>query len=265
MTTEPSGSGGPERILALLWRHARPSPGDGSDRPARGRRPRLSLDAIIEAAVALADADGLAATSMSRVASSLGVGTMTLYTYVPSKPDLVDLMVDTALAERALPAPGESRPDRWRAQVELYAQRTRTMYHRHPWLRHVSTIRPPVGPGMLAEREYVLSTMRGLGLSPQQLDAAALAVTAFVNATTILEVESAEVERTTGQSNDAWWQDRTALWEKYFDVDRHPTMTQVWHAGGFDKSTAEATSVAYEFGLQRLLDGVQAVADQDAR
>jgi AcrR family transcriptional regulator len=260
MKVEHSGRASPERILAMLWRRSRP-PGAGG-KPALGRKPRLTLDEVVGAAIALADAEGLAAVAMSRVATSLGVGTMTLYTYVRSKAELVDLMVDEVLNERALPAPGEPRPPSWRAQVERFAQQTRTMYRRHPWLRHISTIRPPVGPGMLAEREYVLSTLHGIGLTPQQMVTAALAISAFVDATASLEAESEGIERSTGQSHDAWWQERARLWEDYFDVDRYPTMTFVWKSGGFDKSSAQETAAAHEFGFQRLLDGIQSVIER---
>lgn len=280
MTIEYSGGGtDPDRLLRLLWRRSRSDalahaarPGDtatsadtdsAGDRtkPPRGRKPRLTLDAVVSGAIALADAEGLSATSMSAVAASLGVATMTLYTYVPSKPDLLDLMVDEALAERALPGPGEPRPPGWRAQIELYAERTRAMYQRHPWLRHISTIRPPIGPGMLAEREYVLSVFLDTALSPHQMDAAALAIATYVDTTCGRTAESAELERLTGQTNDNWWHERTQLWEEYFDTERHPTMTHIWNSGGFDKGTAESMTAAHEFGFQRLLDGIQALID----
>lgn len=262
MTVEYSGAGGdPDRILRMLWRRTRPET-EAADRPARGRRPKLTLDAVVTAAIALADEEGLPAMSMSRVAAALGVATMTLYTYVPSKAELIDLMVDEAFEERALPAPGEPRPAGWRAQVELYAERTRTMHRRHPWLRRISAVRPPIGPGMLAEREYVLSTLADTGLSGQQIDAAAIAVTTFVHATAGIEVESAHLEHDTQQSHEAWWQERERLWEDYFDVERYPTMTRIWNSGGFDKGIAESTRAAHEFGFDRLLDGVQVSIDQ---
>src|SRR5689334_4521496 len=94
---------------------------------------------------------------MARLAGDLGVGTMTLYSYVPSRDELVDLMVDDVLLSRDLPGPHDPRPAHWRDQVLLYADRTRSMYAAHPWMAQVSQIRPPIGPGMLAEREYVLS------------------------------------------------------------------------------------------------------------
>ena len=79
-----------------------------------------------------------------------------------------------------------------------------------------------------------------------------------MTATVRLEVESTELERRSGQSNDSWWQDRIGFWEDYFDVDRHPTMTDMWNRGGYDGGTAEQIAAAHEFGLQRLLDGIEA-------
>ena len=206
-----------------------------------------------------ADADGLSTMSMSKVAASLGVGTMTLYTYVPSKAELIELMVDQALTERDLPGPGDPRPDDWRDQVRLYADRTQEVYRRHPWLAQASSIRPPLGPGTMYAREYLLSCLRDLGLTASQLNAAALAIGLFVETTTRLEADSNELERTTGQSNDAWWGEQQIFWEKYFDMDRHPTMVEVWNAGGFEDSTA-----AYDFGFDRLLDGIQALIDNNS-
>ncbi len=256
MAGEQGGGPDPLRIHPLLWRRHRVA--GGGPGPALGRRPRLSVDEVVSAAIKLADAEGLAATSLSRVAEALGVGTMTLYTYVPSKAELVDLMVDEVLGERGLPGPGDARPELWRDQVGRYVDSTREMYRRHPWLCAVSLLRPPIGPGLLAEEEYVLSTLVSLGLSSRQQVAAAATITGYVSATVRLEVESTELERRTGQSNDSWWQDRITFWEDYFDVQRHPTMTDMWHRGGYDEGTAEQIASAHEFGLQRLLDGIEA-------
>ncbi len=250
--TEYSGRTDPERILPLLWRRS-----VARTKPA-GRPPRLTVDAVVAAAVALADAEGLTALSMARVARALDVGTMTLYTYVPSRSELIDLMVDDVMGARALPGPGDERPAGWRAQVELYAERTRAMYRAHPWLCHVTTVRPPIGPGMLAEREYVLAAVAGLGLPPARANTAAVAVMAFVGAAARLEAESAELLRSTGLSNDEWWLQRGQLWEDWFDVERHPAMTALWHAGGFTAGPDEQLEQAHAYGLRLLLDGIEA-------
>jgi len=254
MTVE-SAADGPEaiaRTLELLWRDRTGTP----EPSARGRRPAFTIDGIVAAAIAVADADGLAATSMHRVAKELGAGTMTLYTYVPGKTELVDLMVDTVLCERDLPGPGAESPSGWRERVRIYADRTRQSYRQHPWLRETSRVRPALGPGQLAGQEYLLSIMDSLGLSAREAAAAANAVAGYVEATAAVEAESVHLERSTGQSNDAWWGQRSSFWDTYFDVESHPVMNRIWLAGGFGKPSAEQASDAAEFGLDRLLDGI---------
>ncbi|GAA4532442.1 TetR/AcrR family transcriptional regulator [Amycolatopsis samaneae] len=251
MTVEHDGAADIDRALALLWRLRGPHP-----EPARGRRPRLDVGRIIEVAIEVADAEGLAAASMHRVAKELGAGTMTLYTYVPGKAELLDLMVDQVLSERRLPGPGDERPADWRDQVLLYSDRTRAAYRRHPWLREVSRVRPALGPGHLAGQEYLLSILDGLGLEPAQVVAAVGGLATYVDANAALEAESSHLEQVTGQSADAWWDQRSVFWGKYFDVGRHPTMASVWSRGGFELSAAEQAAQAYDFGLNRLLDGI---------
>jgi AcrR family transcriptional regulator len=249
--TDFSGRAAPDRLLPLLWRHHAPPTA------ARGRPPRLSVDAVVDAAIARADADGLAAASMARIGTDLGVGTMTIYTYVPSRDQLVDLMVDEVLARRALPGPGEPRPAGWRDQVRLYADRTGAMYAEHPWLAQVSQVRPPIGPGMLAEREYVLSVVAGLDLPVDRVNTAAVMIQAFVTASARSLAEIELIRRATGEDNDAWWMRRQDLWETWFDVDRHPAMTALWNAGGFDRSPDEQVLDAYRYGLELILDGLR--------
>ena len=250
MVTEFSGRGAPERILLLLWRRSR-----AAAKP-KGRPPRLSTDAVVDAAIIRADADGLAAASIGRLAADLGVGTMTLYTYVPSRDELVDLMVDEVLTRRALPGPGEPRPADWREQVRRYADRTHEMYAAHPWLAQVSQVRPPIGPGMLAEREYVLSVVAGLGLPVHRVNTAAVTIQAFVTSWARSAAEIELVRRATGETTDAWWLSRQDLWETWFDVDRHPAMTALWNAGGFDRGPDEQVRDAYAYGLDLILDGI---------
>ncbi|EOD59839.1 TetR/AcrR family transcriptional regulator [Amycolatopsis vancoresmycina] len=256
MTVERSGAEDIDRTLALLWR-AR----GGTPEPTRGRRPTLTIERIVAAAVAVADADGLAAASMHRVAKELGAGTMTLYTYVPGKAELVDLMVDDVLVGRRLPGPGEPRPGDWRAQVALYAERTRQAYREHPWLCEVSRVRPPLGPGQLAGQEYLLSIMDALGLPPREAVAAANGIGTYVDANAALDAENTRLERSTGQSTEAWWHQRSSFWENYFVVDAHPAMNRIWLGGGFDQGAKAQGDTAYEFGLNRMLDGIQALVD----
>jgi AcrR family transcriptional regulator len=247
--TEYSGATDPDRILPLLWRHKH------TRKATTGRPPRLTVDQVVAAGIAVADEDGLAAASMAQVAGRLGVATMTLYTYVPSRAELVELMVDEVLGGRRLPGPGEERPAHWREQIQLYADRTIAMYREHPWLCQVSRIRPPLGPGTLRESEYVLSTLGGLPVSGR--NTAAVTITMFVTAAARQEGENAQLRRTSGESNDSWWSRRGRLWEDWFDVEQHPAMTQLWHAGGFDRGPDEQAADAFAYGLGVLLDGIE--------
>lgn len=246
-----------ERLLGMLWRRVHPA-----ERPSVGRRPTLTVDAVVDAAMGVADTDGLTALSMSRVGKALGVGTMSLYTYVRSKAELVDLMVDEAATERALPRPGEERPADWRAQVELFAQRTHEMYQRHPWLHEAASTRQPLGPGLLDGSEFLLAALSGAGLRPPDAASAAAAVTAFVSATAYAEVDSSRQERESGESTGDWWQarwDGTVFSENYYDPERFPTMVATYLGGGYAGDFAEQARRTRDFGLRRLLDGIQAM------
>lgn len=240
------------RILPLLWRRSAPAP-----RPTTGRRPRLNIDVVISTGIRIADAEGLEAASMARVATELSVGTMTLYGYVPSRPELIDLMVDEVLASRGLLPAGQGD---WRSQILTYAGKTFTMYREHPWLAEVSGLRPPIGPGMLAEREYVIAAVSSLGLPTEMVNTAALTISAWITGAARQEAESIRLRRASGQSNDDWWLQRGELWDTWFDVDAHPAMTALWNAGGFTRGADEQAQDAYEFGLSLLLNGVEAAA-----
>jgi AcrR family transcriptional regulator len=248
--TEFSGTTDPGRILPLLWRHRT------ARRATTGRPPRLTVDGVVAAGIALADEEGLAAASMARVAARLGVATMTLYTYVPARADLVELMVDEVLGRRGLPGPGQERPAHWRDQIQLYADRTLAMYREHPWLTQVSRVRPPLGPGTLGETEYVLSTLGAVPVAAR--NRAAVTIIMFVTAAARQEGETAQLRRVSGQSNDAWWLQRGELWEDWFDGGQHPAMTDLWNAGGFDTGPDEQAADAFRFGLELLLDGIGA-------
>src|ERR1700744_2604797 len=117
------------RSLARLWGAVAP---DGP--PRRGPKPKHSVEAVVQAAIALADAEGLEALSMRRVAEMLRLSPMSLYTYVPSKAELLDLMLDHVVGEIEEPKPGAGD---WRAQVTQLARQRWLMAQRHPWILQV--------------------------------------------------------------------------------------------------------------------------------
>jgi hypothetical protein len=120
--------------------------------------------------------------------------------------------------------------------------------------------RPPIGPGTLGETEYVLSTVSGLGLPVHRVNTAAVAIAALVTGHARLAAETELLRRATGQTNEAWWLRRSTLWEDWFDVERPPSMTNLWNAGGFDRGPDEQAADAYAYTLELRLSGIEADA-----
>ncbi|MEV0113882.1 TetR/AcrR family transcriptional regulator C-terminal domain-containing protein [Streptomyces sp. NPDC050844] len=136
----------------VIW--ARP------ERAGRGPKPAYSRADIAAAAVRIADADGIDAVSMRRVAGELGCGTMSLYNYVPRKEDLYELMVDAASGEYVLPA-GPPGGD-WRTEMMAVGRQTREIMHRHPWLARIMSTLYGYSPNALRFLEHCLAALDGL-------------------------------------------------------------------------------------------------------
>ncbi|MFI8086758.1 TetR/AcrR family transcriptional regulator C-terminal domain-containing protein [Streptomyces sp. NPDC086080] len=131
----------------VIW--ARP------ERTGRGPRPAYTRGDIAAAAVRIADAEGLDAVSMRRVAAELGCGTMSLYNYVPRKEDLYELMVDAAGGEHELWEPAGD----WRADMLRVAHQTRALMHRHPWLPRLMSPVYGFSPNALRYLEHCLACL----------------------------------------------------------------------------------------------------------
>jgi len=150
--------------LDLLW-NARPQ-------PTRGPKPALSLDRIVATAVTVADAEGLAAVSMERVATELSFTKMSLYRYVPGKSELVALMIDSAIG--GLP-PSLSRLDGWRDRLHGWGRELFDRFTAHPWSLPSTIGARPIGPNELAWTEYAVAALDGLPLRPaERLDTVAI-------------------------------------------------------------------------------------------
>ena len=124
------------------------------------RREPVTRDRALGAAVALADAEGLGAVTMRRLAQELGVEAMSLYHHVSGKDDILDGMVDSVFAEIAIP----DDPD-WRSAMEHRAHSMREVLARHPWALGLMGSRTQPGPATLAHHEAVLRCLRQAGFS----------------------------------------------------------------------------------------------------
>jgi len=252
MTTEYSSRGDPQRSMELLWRTRKS--------PTRGPTPGLSVEQIAQAAIEIADAEGLARLSMRRVADRLGVGVMSLYTYIPGKAELLDVMLDTVLSE-------EDKLDRvageWRAGLELRAREDWALYQRHQWALQISSARALLGPNEIALFDSTLHAVSGIGLTGREMVAVVSLVVGYVRGAAQGVMEAALAAQRTGVTDNQWWAARAPLLEKYFDPDRYPTAVSVQMSGAFDQPedsldyNLQRALDDFEFGLQRVLDGIE--------
>ena len=124
------------------------------------RRPRLSREQIAAVAVRIADAEGIDAVSMRRIATELEAGTMTLYHYVRTKDELLALVTDAVMHELVLTDP---LPGAWRDAMRVIAHRTRDTLTRHPWMLDIADD-PAIGPNSVRHFDQCLRAVRGLDL-----------------------------------------------------------------------------------------------------
>jgi AcrR family transcriptional regulator len=251
--SDRSGAGDPARTLELLWRDA------GHGTPARGPRPGLSVDEVVDAAIALADEAGLVEVSMRKVADRLGIAPMSVYTYVPGKAELLDLMLDTVYARMPRAEHGD-RP--WRERVEAVARDNLALHERHPWLAAVSTVRPPLGPGLIAKYDHELRAFEGLGLDDVAQDAALAYLLSFVEASARAFLDARAARRDSGQTDPQWWERNAPLLARVFDAERWPVAVRVGTAAGTAHQAALDPAFGFEFGLARVLDGLAALIDR---
>ncbi|MGH3994229.1 MAG: TetR/AcrR family transcriptional regulator [Pseudonocardiaceae bacterium] len=249
MTSERSSAGDPARTLELLWRDPPPV-------PRRGKERGLDLDAVVAAATELADRDGLEAVTMRRVAQALAVGAMTLYTYVPGKAELLDLMLDAAYAR--MPR-ADTTGKHWRARLIAIAEENRALFDTHPWAAAVSTLRPPLGPGLIAKYEHELSALDGLGLDDVEMDDCLTHLLTFVQASARAAVDSRAARHDSALDDEQWWAANAPLLARVLDEQTYPLATRIGTAAGTAHRSAHDPDHAYHFGLHRILDGLAAL------
>lgn len=183
-----------------------------------GRREPLSVGRIVGAAIAIADAEGLEAVSMRRIAAELGSGTMSLYRHVADKDTLHALMADRVIGEEPppFPLPSEGGPGAaspaaaapgavpWREGLRAMAVSTRRTLLAHPWAGPLLASRPGLGPAAMRRRERMLGLVDGLGLSIDEMAGLVRVVTAYVRGVVVTELAEAAVARRSGAGEEEW-------------------------------------------------------------
>lgn len=234
------------RSVQLLW-----DPGTTS--PSRGPRPKTNLAAVVSTGIELADTEGLAALSMRKVATRLGVGAMSLYTYVPGRSELIELMINQVYAEHARPDPAAG----WRIRLDQWCRETWRVFLSHPWLLDYNSARLPIGPHVLDMEESLYDALRAGGFSANDTVALANLIRWQLLGAARSSISELAEERHTGVSAEAYWDSRASFWETYFDPERFPNMLAIHLAGGFD----DPAGWDFDVMLARLLDGIERLAD----
>jgi AcrR family transcriptional regulator len=211
-------------------------------RPEPDRRPRLTRAAVVAAAVRLADAEGLAAVSIRRVAAELGVRTMSIYTYIDRKEDLLDLMVDEVAGE-VLIDPADLPTD-WRAAITAVVAREREGARRHPWMVDLLGRLHRIGPNGLRHTEQTLTALSGLGQDPRTTFRLGAAIDQYVLGNMV-----ADAVLTSAGSEPS--QDRLARLIDIAAAGDFPAVAAIFDGSAPDTNT-------YQLGLDLLLDGIEA-------
>jgi AcrR family transcriptional regulator len=250
--------------MALLWRTVDAQ----QQRTSPGPKPGLSVDEIVDAAIALADAEGMAALSMRAVGKHLGRTGMALYTYIPSKSELVDLMYDRVLGE--LPTEYDLSAG-WRAAVTEWARTYWEFLLRHPWVLQVSSARPVLGPNEFATMETLIRVFDGLPIPALVLKHIVGTLTSFVGGTARTVAETRQAPAATGMSEDDWWYARSAALtdtvpdfaERFPAAVRMEADSEVVHDNSMPYLERAALQT-FTAGLGFLLDGIEATIRKNA-
>lgn len=242
MTSEHTGSGDITRSLELLW--------GTKERPTRGPKPGLTLESIVEGAVALADDKGLGALSMRNVAAELGVGTMTLYRYVPGKAELLDLMIDHV--NGPLDELEECRGKDWRTAMEFVAASSWRVYVTHPWLLQVNQSRPILGPNALGGFDLSLEALEGLGLTAREKVSILITIDGFVTGIARQHILQNQATKHSGVSDEEFWEKQEPFLDRALATGDYPQVNDLPE----DTFNLEFEDVL-ALGLGALLDGFE--------
>lgn len=230
--------------IDLLWRAEIPP-------NRRGRPPKYTTDRVVEAAITVADRVG-SAFSLRDVASEVGIPVMSLYSYIDSREQLLELMIDDVHAQMArIPLAGD-----WRSRLTAVADDNLTLFADHGWLADVESERAILGPGTLTKYEYELEAIDDLELTDTDKDAALNVVLDFVKASA-RALAHATRERT-HEDPQQWWEREGAKLAVLGIEARFPLASRIGTAAGEAQGAARDSRRAYEFGLPVILDGLAA-------
>lgn len=229
------------RGIALAW-------GVAAD-PQRGPKREMSVEKIVDAAVELADADGIGAVSMAAVAAKLGFTPMSLYRYVSAKDDLLLLMQEYATG---LPPESHREIGGWRARLLALYQEQVLLYLRHPWMLSLPITGSPITPNSSAWLDASLASLEGTSLTAEERVAVALAVTGHARWCGIVQAGYTEQSRGTGRTPEEVAVREASLYERVITADEFPALRRA-----IEENVFLSQADPFRFGVERVLDGVE--------
>ncbi|ADG79036.1 Transcriptional regulator, TetR family OS=Tsukamurella paurometabola (strain ATCC 8368 / DSM/ CCUG 35730 / CIP 100753 / JCM 10117 / KCTC 9821 / NBRC 16120/ NCIMB 702349 / NCTC 13040) OX=521096 GN=Tpau_2430 PE=4 SV=1 [Tsukamurella paurometabola] len=234
-------------LVRLLWR----SEAGESARGRKGPKQRLTVDEVVASAVALADAEGLSAVTMRALAARLGIGPMSVYTYVPTRDVLVALMVDAvALAQ----PPAEPRSTVRESLIAVVRAR-RDEYLAHPWLLDAPSWRDVLGPGKIGQYEAQLALLEDLSISDLERDWLVVLLESF--AAGAARSSGARGAASRPMTDAQWWEVVGPELAARIPPGKYPIAGRVGTVVGEHYSGPGDPDAGFELGLQVLLDGLE--------
>jgi AcrR family transcriptional regulator len=226
------------------------------ERNTRGPDPTYSRELFTAAAIKIADAEGIEALSIRRVAREVGAGTMSLYRYIDSKDDLIELMFDAVQGED--PVADEPSGD-WRADLRALAERERRMMRRHPWFASHGTGRPTFGPNTLRAFENSLRCVDGMGLSIDEMLSIVLRINGYVREFVQGELAEQEAQRRTKLTEEQWRATQGPYLDKLISSGEFPLFTKVIIDASLPHMHPDRQ---FDTGLEDILDGIATKLDR---
>ncbi|RTE00548.1 TetR/AcrR family transcriptional regulator [Paenibacillus whitsoniae] len=224
--------------------------------PQRGPKREMSIDLIVKKAIDIADANGIAAVSMNRVASELGFTAMSLYRYIPSKNDLLMLMQDAA-CDIALPP--ERPQHEWREGLREYVMGTIDVFRKHPWYADIPIFGIPIAPNNLRIVDWALRPLRDMPLNDFEKMSIVLLLSGYARSCGMLQrdIDSAIQEGSSEQEFSGI--NYSAALRVLVKPEQFPNLYPVIMSGAYTGENEEENNVGndLDFGLERILDGIE--------
>lgn len=238
--------GEPGRLVGLLWQP-----------PDRTGRSGLSVPRIVDAAIALADAEGIDAVTIRAVAERLGTGAMSLYTHVPGKPELLELMVDRTAGDTYLGRPTPVEQTTWQDGIRHIAQSNWDNTLAHPWLTDIPPGRPVPGPGICDKYELELAPLADIGLQDVDVDLTLTAVLGLAGSAAARQIGLDRVRVMSGQEDPLWWETIGPLLATATARRNYPLSGRIGSAASQEYNASEDPQRTLRHGIDLLISGLE--------